>query len=129
MSRRHPATTVVLALTGIFALGAFIQPFTAGLGIFGDSFEAHRGLGFILHGLTLLTLIAALIAPTRRRDAPLAFGLFALVTIQLFVVEADASAVQALHPLLGVSALLLAAYAHLQARRGTSARTGAARAA
>ena len=37
--------------------------------------------------------------------------------------------VQALHPLLGVSALLLAAYAHLQARRGTSAHTVATRAA
>ncbi len=113
---RHPATTIFLALTGVFALGALVQPFTAGLGIFGESFDTHRGLGFALHGLTLLAFLAALVSPARRRDAPLALGIFLLVTIQLFVVESDTAAVAALHPFLGVSSLLLALWAHLRAR-------------
>ena len=116
MNRRHPATTAFLVLSGFFALGALLQPFTAGLGIFGESFDAHEGLGSALHGITLLALVAALISPSRRRDAPLAVVVFALVTVQLFVVESGTTAVAALHPFLGVSALLLAAWAHLRAR-------------
>ena len=122
--RRHPATTAFLALSGLFALGALVQPFTAGLGIFGEGFEAHRGLGFALHGVTLLAFLAAVVSPARGRDAPLAFGVFALVTVQLFVVESDTAAVAALHPFLGVSSLLLALWSHLRAR--TPDRTRAA---
>jgi cytochrome b561 len=124
--RRHVATTIFLALTGIFALGAFIQPFTAGIGIFGGSIEAHQGLGGLLHVLTVLGFLAALISPTRRRDAPLAFALTAIVTIQLFVVEADATAIRALHPFLGVSSLLLAVAIHLLAGRDRTSRTAPA---
>ena len=121
MSRRHPSTTVFLALTGIFALGAFLQPFTAGLGIFGEGFDAHTGLGWLLHTLTLAALVAAVISPTRRRDAPLAAALVAIVTIQVMLVNVDASAVQALHPLLGVGSLLLAIGIHLLARASRAA--------
>ena len=51
--KRHPATTVYLALTGLFALIAFFQPFTFGLGYFGsvDGFDLHEVLGGgVLHG-------------------------------------------------------------------------------
>jgi hypothetical membrane protein len=123
MSRRHPATKVFLALTGIFALGAFFQPFTAGLGIFGESFSAHQGLGWMLHTLTLVALVAAVVSPTRGRDAPLALALAAIVTVQVLLVNVDAAAVQALHPLLGVSSLLLAIGIHLRARTPRAAAT------
>ncbi len=122
MTRRHPATRIFLALTGLFALGAFFQPFTAGLGIFGEGFEAHEGLGYLLHGLTVLGFIAALVSPDRRRDAPLGLALALLVTIQLFVVESGTAGIQALHPLLGVTALLLAIGIHLRARTPAAVR-------
>ncbi len=124
--RRHVATTVFLALTGIFALGAFIQPFTAGIGIFGGSIDAHQGMGWLLHTLTLLGFVAALISPTRRRDAPLGLALAAIVTIQVVVVGADATAIKALHPFLGVSALLLAVAIHLMAGRDRTSRSAPA---
>jgi hypothetical protein len=119
---RHPATTVYIGLTGLFALIAFFQPFTFGLGYFGasDGFDLHEVLGGgVLHGLTLLMLIAALVSPERRRLAPWAFGLLVLVTVQIALVETrdDAAGVAALHPLLGVSALLMAAWMHWLARR------------
>jgi len=120
--KRHPATTVYLALTGLFALIALFQPFTFGLGYFGasDGFDLHEVLGGgVLHGLTLLMLIAALVSPERRRDAPWALGLLVLVTLQISLVSArdDAAGVAALHPLLGVTALLMAVWMHMLARR------------
>ena len=119
--KRHPATTVYIALTGLFAVIAFFQPFTFGLGYFrGTGFDLHEFLGFaILHSLTVLILIAALVSPDRRRLWPWALGLLVLVTIQLGLIDAreDAPGVAALHPLLGVSALLMAMWMHLLARR------------
>ena len=124
--KRHPATTAYLVITGLFVLGAFFQPFTFGLGYFGasDGFDLHETIGGgVLHGLTLLALIAALISSDRRRDAPWALGLLVLVTVQIFVVEArdDAAGVAALHPLLGVTALLMALWMHMLARRAPAA--------
>lgn len=120
--KRHPATTVYIALTGLFALIAFFQPFTFGLGYFGasDGFDLHEVLGFlVLHGLTVLILIAGLASPERRRLALWALALLVLVTVQISLVEArdDAAGVAALHPLLGVTALLMAGWMHWLARR------------
>ena len=122
---RHPATTAYVAVAGLFALVAFFQPFTFGLGYFGasDGFDLHEALGGgLLHGLTLLMLIAALVSPERRRLAPWALGLLVLVTVQIFVVGArdDAAGVAALHPLLGVTALLMAAWMHFDGRRSAA---------
>jgi predicted acyltransferase len=120
--RRSPATTIYLALTGIFVLGAFLQPFTFGLGYFGasDGYDLHEILGGgVLHGISLLALIAALASPDRRRDAPWALGLFVLVTVQIILPDQrdDAAALAALHPLLGVTAIGMAGWMHLLARR------------
>ena len=127
---RHPATTVYLALTGLFALIAFFQPFTFGLGYFGasDGFDLHEVMGGgVAHGITLLALIAALVSPDRRRDAPWALGLLVLVTIQISLVSArDDAAVAALHPLLGVTVLLMAVWMHMLARRASGAPAAAA---
>jgi predicted acyltransferase len=120
--RRHPATTVYLALTGIFALVALLQPFTFGLGYFGatDSYDLHEVLGVgVLHGIALLALIAALVSPDRRRDAPRALALFVLVSVQIFLPETrdDAAALAAVHPLLGIFLIGLALDMHRVARR------------
>ena len=67
----------------------------------------------------VLILIAALVSPDRRRLAWWALGLLVLVTAQIGLVETrdDAAGVAALHPLLGVSALLMAGWMHWLARR------------
>ena len=124
--KRHAATTAYIGLTGLFALVAFFQPFTFGLGYFGasDGFDLHEALGVgLLHGLTLLALIAALVSPERRRLAPWALGLLVLVTVQISLVGArdDAAGVAALHPLLGVAALTMAGWMHFEGRRSASA--------
>ncbi len=119
--KRHPATTVYIALTGLFALIAFFQPFTFGLGYFGslDNFDLHEVLGGgVLHGLSVLILIAALVSPDRGLLWPWALGLLVLVTAQIAFVGArdDAEWVAALHPLFGVTALLMAMWMHWSAR-------------
>lgn len=119
--RRGPATTVYLVLTGIFALVAVLQPFTFGLGYFGasDSYDLHELLGGgILHGIALLALIAALVSPDRRRDAPRALALLVLVTIQILLPETrdDAAVLAALHPLLGIALIGMAFDMHMTAR-------------
>jgi hypothetical protein len=130
--KRHPATTVYVALTGLFALIAFFQPFTFGLGYFGasDGFDLHEVLGFaVLHSLTLLILIAAVVSPERRRLAWWALGLLVLVTVQISLIEeaaADAPGVAALHPLLGVTALLMAGWMHYDGRKKPAAPAAAA---
>ena len=120
--KRHPATTVYVALTGLFALIAFFQPFTFGLGYFGasDGFDLHEVLGVaVLHSLAVLILIAALVSPERRRLALWALALLVLVTVQIALIEFrdDAAGVAALHPLLGVTALLMAGWMHYDGRR------------
>ena len=119
--KRHPATTAYIALTGLFALIAFFQPFTFGLGYFGasDGFDLHELLGVaILHSLTALILVAALVSPERRSLWPWALGLLLLVTLQIGLIDVrdDAAGLAALHPLLGVTALLMAGWMHRQAR-------------
>jgi hypothetical protein len=116
--RTNAATIAYMGLLGLFALGALVQPFTAGLGIFGaESFDTHEMVGGIVHLIAVLALVAALISPTRKRDAPWALLLAALATVQLSLVESDTAGVQALHPFLGVSNLLLALWLHVRARR------------
>ena len=124
--KRHPATTVYIALTGLVALIAFFQPFTFGLGYFGasDGFDLHEVMGGgVLHGLTLLILIAALVSPDRSGLWPWALALLVLVTVQIALVGTrdDAAGVAALHPLLGVSALLMAGWMHWAARKPVGA--------
>ena len=118
---RHPATTVYLVLTGIFALGALLQPFTFGLGYFGasDGYDLHEVLGGgVLHGIALLALIAALISPDRRRHAPWALGLVVLATVQILLPDTrdDAPVLAALHPVLGIALIGMAFEMHRAAR-------------
>jgi hypothetical protein len=104
-----------------------LQVFFAGLGIFGaSSFETHRSFGNILHGLTAILLILAIVGPRTGRDIGMAAGLVVLVTVQIGLVSArdDAPGLAALHPVLAIVALGLAVHMGVHALRG--ARTRAA---
>src|SRR3954465_7136779 len=70
------ADKIFAGLAAITALAVLVQVFLAGVGVFGmdapkaedaGSFDAHRVLGEIIGGLTLLMLIAALVARASRR--------------------------------------------------------------
>ena len=117
--RTNAATTAYMALLGLFCLATLFQPFSAGLGIFGDGFEAHEIGGGVVHVVAGLAFLAALISPTRRTDAPLAFLLLVLVTVQITLVTLDdaSAAVRALHPFLAVTNLLFGLWLHLRAQR------------
>ena len=90
-----------------------VQVFLAGLGIFGaESFDAHKAFGNALHALTAVILLLAIAGPRTRRDIGMALGLFILVTIQIGLVSArdDAPGLAALHPVLALVAMGLAAH-------------------
>ncbi|MEA2269512.1 MAG: hypothetical protein QOC64_2122, partial [Solirubrobacteraceae bacterium] len=85
----------------LFAALVILQVFFAGLGIFGaSSFDAHQSFGNLLHGLTAILLILAILGPRERRDIAMAVGLVVLTTIQIGLVDAQGSApaLAALHP-------------------------------
>jgi hypothetical membrane protein len=116
---------------GMAALGwgvlVVLQVFFAGLGIFGaESFDTHVNVGNILHGLTAILLILAIVGPRTRRDIGMAAGLVVLVTIQIGLVSArdDAPGVAAVHPVLALAAMGLAIHMGVHAlreRRGARA--------
>ena len=108
----------VLAI--VWAAAVVLQVFFAGLGIFGaTSFETHKTFGNILHPLTAVLLILAIVGPRTGRDIGMAAALVILVTIQIGLVSArdDAPGLAALHPVLAILAMGLAAHMGVHALR------------
>ncbi|MEY2532569.1 MAG: hypothetical protein QOF29_479 [bacterium] len=118
---RDELTRVYGAGAMLFVLLVVVQVFFAGLGIFGaTSFDAHQSFGNLLHGLTAILLILAIVGPRTRRDIGMAVGLVVLVTVQIGLVGARDSApgLAALHPVLALAAMGLAAHMGMHALRG-----------
>src|SRR3954449_2293428 len=65
------------ALT-VFLVAGAVQIFLAGFGTFHGGFDAHRGLGFGMAGLSLVILVLALVARVGTRDVVLAVVLLLL---------------------------------------------------
>ena len=127
---RERVTTAYGFAALAWAILVVLQVFFAGLGIFGaSSFETHRSFGNILHSLTAILLILAIVGPRTPRDIGMATGLVVLVTVQIVLVSArdDAPGLAALHPVLAIAALGLAAHMGIHALRGAR-RAPAARA-
>jgi hypothetical protein len=127
---RDRVTTAYGALALLWAVAVVLQVFFAGLGIFGaSSFKTHTDFGGILHGLTAVLLILAILGPRTGRDIGMAAGLVVLVTVQIGLVGArdDAPGLAALHPVLALLALGLAVHMGMHVLRGR--RAVAARAA
>jgi hypothetical protein len=124
---RRGVTIAYEGLALFIAVGIVVQVFLAGLGIFGaESFDAHESFGGILHALSVLVFILALIGPRTGRTIGMGFGLALLLTIQISLVSFrdDAPGVAALHPVLALFALGLAFHIGmpvLSRRRGASA--------
>jgi hypothetical protein len=111
----------------VLALGV-LQFFLAGLGIFGaSSFDAHEGVGYSMHGLTLLVFLAAVAGPRTGRDIGMGLVLLLIATLQVYLPElrGDVPELAALHPL--VALVILGLASHIGSRylgRGAAASAG-----
>lgn len=105
VARAHRGLTLLFLVLGV------VQFFLAGLGTFGEGFDAHRGAGAFM---VLLSLILLVLALAGRRQALTAsavlFGLMILQSILANVGE-DAPVIGALHPLNGLLVLAVASLA------------------
>jgi hypothetical protein len=120
MRERAGLTRAYGVLAIAWAVLVVLQVFFAGLGIFGASgFGTHRDFGTVLHTLTAILLILAILGPRTRRDIGMAAGLVVLVTVQISLVSARDSApgIAALHPVLALAAMGLAVHMGMHALR------------
>ena len=95
------ARYVYLGLAVAFVIGLVVQVFYAGMGVFGASnFEVHVGLGWLLHLVPILILVAAAVGRAGRRRVIGAAALAATIFVVpiLALMRADAPALAALHP-------------------------------
>jgi hypothetical protein len=121
-------------LAALTALAVVVQVFLAGVGVFGidaakpedaSSFDPHRALGEIIGGLTLLMLIAALIARASKRVMWTSIVLFLLAEFAQHGLASGGNSnkwVGGLHALDGVVILLIALWLHLDSRSRLSGR-------
>jgi hypothetical protein len=108
---RRGAGWAHLALALLVALGVFAQVYLIGAYIFGagtGALDAHRGVGFTVHALEVLILVAALVAWMPRADIGLSLLMALGGTIQLALAGAEKWS-GALHPLGALLVLTLAA--------------------
>ena len=100
------ARRVTLALAALVVLGVFLQVYLIASYLFGaDTLQTHKDVGGIVHGLEVLTLIAALVA---RWERVLALSLAVVGTVQLVLADGH-KYVGGLHGLFATFVLLLAA--------------------
>ena len=94
------------------ALGV-LQFFLAGLGIFGaSSFDAHEGVGYLFHTIAVIVFLLALAGPRTGRDIGMGALFAILATVQVYLPElrGDVPELAAVHPLLALLLLGLAAH-------------------
>ena len=84
------STLVFRLLCFLFLVAVAIQFFLAGMGVLGgESIEAHRQMGFILHLIPLLMFGAAIAARAGRLTIGMIVVLFLLVGLQSLWLELD----------------------------------------
>ena len=108
---RRGALWVHLALALLVVAGVFAQVYLIGAYIFGagaGALDAHRDVGFTVHGFEVLILVAALVAWLPRADLGLSLLMAVGGTVQLALSSADAWT-GALHPLGALFVLILGA--------------------
>ena len=94
------------------ALGV-LQFFLAGLGIFGaSSFSAHETVGYLFHTIAVLVFVLAVAGPRTGQDIGMGALFAVLATVQIYLPElrGDAPVLAAIHPLLALLLLGLAAH-------------------
>jgi Family of unknown function (DUF6220) len=127
---RQVATTIVRYGAMLFGTAVIVQIYLAGSGIFAakgpvkdaSSLDPHRTLGNILAVLALLLLIAVIVARPSRRVVIIVIVLFVLTGIEGLLAMAGNGApyVGALHPVIAVVIMGLAALVPLWTRKDTA---------
>jgi hypothetical protein len=108
---RRGATWAHLGLAVLIVAGVFVQVYLIGAYIFGagtEALDAHRSVGFTVHGFEVLILVAALVAWLPRADLGLSLLMAVGGTVQLALSGAERWT-GALHPLGALFVLVLAA--------------------
>jgi len=108
---RRGAAWLHLALALAIALGVFLQVYLIGAYIFGagiEALDAHRTVGFTVHGFEVLILVTALVAWLPRADMGLSLLMAVGGTVQLALSGAE-KWTGALHPLGALFVLILGA--------------------
>ena len=130
---RSAARSAFPFVAGLFAVGAIVQVFLAGLGVFDDpsAFITHRDFGYTLSLLPIVMAVLALVGGLPRRFAGLSALLFVLFILQsVFVAMRDSTpAIAALHPLNGFLILglgILLAWQSWRARSTNAAASASA---
>lgn len=117
---RRPALWIVVVLASLVAIGVFVQAYlisAAYLGAGADAIDAHGGVGGIVHGLEVLTLLAAIVAFWKRWALIVPALLLAVIgTVQIGLSEAD-SWTGGFHGLLALVVLVLASVVAMRALR------------
>jgi hypothetical protein len=110
---------VHLALTVAVIVGVFVQVYLIGSYIFGageSALDAHKSMGWTLHGFELMVFVAALVAWLPRLDVALSLSLAVVGTVQV-TLASEHRWVGGLHPLLALLVVGLAATLALRAIR------------
>jgi hypothetical protein len=100
-----------LGLASLVVAGVFAQVYLIGAYLFGvgaEALDAHRTVGFTVHGFEVLILVAALLAWLPRADLGLSLLMAVGGTVQLALSGAE-TWTGALHPLGALFVLVLAA--------------------
>jgi hypothetical protein len=109
------ARVVFYGLAVIYLLGVVVQFFLAGLGVFGSTtFDAHRGLGYVLGAIAVALLALAVGAKMPRSLTALSVVLVALNVAQIILIQVDVGEIEALHV---VNALAIAFVANMLVQR------------
>jgi hypothetical protein len=104
-------------LSVVYLLGVVAQFFLAGMGAFGaSSYDAHRGLGFVLGIMSLGLLVIALVGRLPRSVLLLTVALVGLNLLQMILANVDVEEIAALHPV-NALAIFVVAYTLLQRSR------------
>ena len=110
---RKGLSTAYSGLGYLIVLLGVVQFFLVGLGLFaGETFEAHEGLGWGIHSLTILVLLLSILGPRTKQDIILGVALFVVTTIQTSLpgLRDDAGWLAAFHPVLALAVLGIAAH-------------------